>query len=313
MKRLITYCYSLLIILNCSAQSDLIPVKVGKYWGYANEKGELIINPTFLNAYTFANGLACVEARNTVMPGYENVGFEKGLYGYINTKGNFVIKPQLMIASSFEFGAAIVRYVNKPEFSVIDKNGKVLFSESSKMIRINSFFEGGVARVRKMKNQKPLDGDYYINTKGDFVAKPKLPSPYFSMEVDGKVRAGDNIFVDDLAPFYSVPLPKGGEKIKLGLINKNGTIIWQDMYYGIRVFSKNLIFAKTSENLWEALNLEGVKIFPSTYEDVQVYHNKLIFVKGINDLYGAINSSGQEVIKPKFDAVSIDDFDAGIK
>lgn len=53
-------------------------------WGFIDQKGEVVISPTFLRASEFSEGLAAVSIEN-------NDG--RSAYGFIDTKGEFVIGP----------------------------------------------------------------------------------------------------------------------------------------------------------------------------------------------------------------------------
>src|SRR5579862_394911 len=59
---------------------DLFPVDVKGKWGYIDEKGKIVIEPTFESAANFTEGLAAVKAN--------------GKYGYIDRTGKFVIQPE---------------------------------------------------------------------------------------------------------------------------------------------------------------------------------------------------------------------------
>ena len=80
-------------------------------WGYKNQKGAVVIQPTFDEAFQFAGGFACVEKNEKL--------------GYIDTEGNVVIDFQFDCANSFSDGLACVTKDDKTGF--IDYEGKYVF------------------------------------------------------------------------------------------------------------------------------------------------------------------------------------------
>ena len=56
-------------------------------WGFANEKGKILIEPAYEEAKSFSNGLAAVK--------------KGGLWGFINEAGEMVIEPQFAHADYF--------------------------------------------------------------------------------------------------------------------------------------------------------------------------------------------------------------------
>lgn len=84
--------------------------KHGKF-GYKNEQGKIVIEPTYDEAFNFKEGLACVELKEQV--------------GFINTLGEIVIPIVYDTACSFSEGLASVTKDEKCGY--IDKEGNVVF------------------------------------------------------------------------------------------------------------------------------------------------------------------------------------------
>lgn len=77
-----------------SFSDGLAIIKLNKLYGYIDKKGDVVIEPTFLRATDFSEGLAVVQ---------ENI---KSKLGYINKQGNFIIKPRFEEATLFNDGLA---------------------------------------------------------------------------------------------------------------------------------------------------------------------------------------------------------------
>ncbi len=140
-------------------------------YGYIDELGKLVINPSYEDARNFSEGLAAVcegkgcysfsaktdqprkwgyidksgaivitpqfDAANDFKEGFASVSVG-GKWGYIGNRGNFAINPQFDGAGDFEKGFATIRAeVHDTEnttiskFGYIDKTGKVIWQPSN--------------------------------------------------------------------------------------------------------------------------------------------------------------------------------------
>jgi hypothetical protein len=120
-------------------------IKVGKKWGFMNQKGEYPIQPQFDEVDIFSEGLAAVKVgakwgfidpkgNFVIRPQYDGTGnFSDGLaaakiggrWGFINKKGEVVIKPQFEDEPTpFFFGEAMVMIGGRKEY--IDPAGRAV-------------------------------------------------------------------------------------------------------------------------------------------------------------------------------------------
>lgn len=120
MKLLLKILILIILTSNAFAQNnkELYPITKGNLWGYIDKTGKTIIEPQFLTAGSFSEGLAPVRL--------------KGTYGYIDQIGNFTILPKYDLALSFNNGLAKVFIDGKPFF--IDKKGNIIFQHNYKNI-----------------------------------------------------------------------------------------------------------------------------------------------------------------------------------
>ena len=89
-----------------AANDGYAAVKVGSQWGFADAKGELVIQPQYENARSFSLGLAPVE--------------ENDRWGYINTDGELVVEEKYFDAGVFSpDGAACVKSAAAWSFLVL--------------------------------------------------------------------------------------------------------------------------------------------------------------------------------------------------
>lgn len=154
--------------LGLSSADELFVVKSGEKYGYANIKGEIVINPSYDCASPFYEGYASV-CRN-----------EK--YGFIDKIGNEVIKCQYDGTSNFSENLCVVSVGGK--YGVINTKGKYVVNP--KYERIISYQEG-YAKFEKD------DKWGYIDTKGKEVipAKYELAHSFINgvgaVSIDGKI------------------------------------------------------------------------------------------------------------------------------
>ncbi len=93
--------------------------------GYFNEKGEIVIPPTFDYAFPFAEGRAVVCQGCTVEMMDEYAIHKGGRWGYIDTSGQVVIPLDYAFANDFMDGRAAVTHLDG-RASDIDRDGKIL-------------------------------------------------------------------------------------------------------------------------------------------------------------------------------------------
>ena len=130
---------------------DMAAVRIFRYWGYIDKKGELVIKPQFKEAGEFSDGLAYVRKPESHTYGFIN---KKGKlvisdiyeeaqnfnedrcavclddkWGYINTKGETVIPFKFESAGNFyggEANVAIISEKGEEVFFVIDTEGNMV-------------------------------------------------------------------------------------------------------------------------------------------------------------------------------------------
>jgi hypothetical protein len=122
-------------------------------WGFIDQKGTFVIEPQFIEAFDFSEGLAAVRIRQV------NAPQAQWLCGYIDRTGNVVIEPRF--DGAFDFSDGIARVVVAGRRGFIDKNGKWVVE--AKFDDARDFHEG-LAAV------KIADRWGYIDTSGKMPA-----------------------------------------------------------------------------------------------------------------------------------------------
>jgi len=220
----------LLVILaasfQVSAQNFLTQVKPkdSRLWGYANQKGELVIPARFEKCYPFSSaGLA---------PIYDT---RERQYYFINVKGeklttevtSFKLQDGFADVESFTNGLIQVKIGEK--WGYLDKGGKI--GIPAKYESTTSFDDGlAIAKV---------SGNYVvIDTKGT------------EKTVVGTGITEIRQFSEKLAPF------RGADR-KYGFIGADGKIAIPGQFESVGYFKNGLAWAKTPERLLGYINPKG--------------------------------------------------------
>ena len=178
--------------------------------GFIDFRGKTIIDPKFVFAESFSDGMAQVMLEPCVPK------VDCGLIGYIDKSGNLVIKPQFRGAKNFHEGRAAVRR-GSDEWTFIDKTGEEITKQHFKADLKNSLvvttdFSEGLAGV-KVENKWG-----FIDTKGKMVIPPQFD------------EAGK--FSEGLAAVFS--------ECRWGYIDKTGAFVIKPQFKFASEFSEGL-------------------------------------------------------------------------
>lgn len=237
---------------------DIFPIKSGGKYGYANTKGEIIVNPTYDDANSFSEGYAAVcsnekygfideKGKLVINCQYDNAySFSEGFsvvqigekYGAINNKGEYVVNPKYDDLRRFSEGYAA--FSSNGKYGFVDTKGKEVIKAQ---YDVCGSFKNGVAPVKK-------SGKYgLVNNEGKEILKPTYdhiysPSYYdkrYAFSYGGKLgylsENGDvcvsNKYIDG-SDFYSdgYAIATTDDK-KVAIINTSGDIVNNKKYYGL--------------------------------------------------------------------------------
>lgn len=266
---------------NVSASADYhgtlyIIKQEGKY-GYGDNNGNIVIQPLYLQAKEFAEGVAPVK-------------IQEGVWGMINTKGD-VVATLKNIDEVYEFseGLAVVRkgakygYIDKKQLVVpIKFDNAESFSEGLAVVAIRE----GSTFLEKLHNAKYG----YIDKTGNQV-------------IDCQFRSAGK-FKEGIAPVSSE-----ATDFLWGYIDKAGQYVIEAKYFTAREFSEGL--APVTRNLGASGFIDHQENFaiPPQFSWTYSFSEGLarVVVKG---KYGFIDKTGKIVIEPVFEYA--DDFKNGL-
>jgi hypothetical protein len=287
-KLIITVLYVLFILLTGAShgQEYLIPAKKNGLWGYINKNEDWMIRERFDKAFSFTQGLACVQYYDqwgfidkngqwVIKPRFDKAKpFSEGLacvqiagkWGFIDKTGTMIIPPQFYAVSSFSDGFAVI--YNGSRFEYIGKNGQVVMD---KKFDIAKPFTDGLASVIYQGEKG------FIDFNGNWIIKHNF----------NKADA----FSEGLA------LVKRGEKY--GFINHRGDLVIPLRYVDANHFRDGLASVKIN-NKWGYIDRQGVTRFSPEFEYAGEFMNGQAVVRK-KGKYGIIDKNGNWVINAVYE------------
>ncbi len=285
-----------LITLTNPGRSDtLYPVNVNNWWGYMNQRGQLVVFPRFDWADDFYDGLARAVT--------------DGKTGYIKGNGGWVLKPVYPYADRFAGGRAIVG--DGKHFGFIEKSGKLLvpvrldgalrFHDSLAAVRVDGLcgyinragdveiplqftqarsFHEGFAAVSWAGPQGSPDQWGYIDRRGKVV---------FSDASGSVLELGD--FNDGLARV------RGGEK--WGYLGRGWKLRIDARFDEARDFTNGIAAVRIGEK-WGFIDKTGRLVIQPTYDSADDMDDKLIMVT-LAGKVGYINRVANQGVDAQFE------------
>lgn len=258
--------------VNTYRTAKIVPVRVKEtfLYGYLDHQGNVVIEPSYLSASSFHDGLALVTDPAT------------SLKGYIDMKGRWVIEPAFDSASDFNEGVA---WVAQPDscLRLIDRTGNVRFTFPQAMSA--SVFAGGVAEF------DTADGTLgYVNKKGESrlfgekFTRMLLPSDGYVIYYDslsnmcvGKldglelnpVKRPEGMDVVAISTKYRQMIVKVDDRF--GVVDFDGKMIVNPRYKGLEFDSDGMIAVRDEKDRIGWLNTKGEEVIPMKYKKVDFF------------------------------------------
>lgn len=320
MKKIFIILVSIFLYQSLLAQKAAV-VKLNDKFGYINEDGSWLIEPTYLKAGDFHDGLAPV--------------FSGEKWGFIDSNNKLVIDYKFIRAKAFNSGIAIVQegekwfYIDKTGeevkfqinsdkpydfhdgLAIVKKEGKVGMINNKgqnvidqKYIKILPF-NNGIAKVR-------LDDKWgFIDTKGNYLLEPKYTKigkhlsegvticregELWGLLINGEfnvvkvaVKLWDFIDGEKLAAAMTIDK-------KIGFIDRTGKWIVPPTFIKVREFHNGLAPVYMGEKKWGYVDVKGVVVIDIQFRDGEVFSADGLAPVKLKKLWGFIDKSGVMVI-----------------
>ncbi len=290
-------------------------------WGYIDEKGEVVIEPSFKSATQFREGLAKVEVYNQ----------EKGVHylGFINGEGKFAIKPQYSNATDFFDGLAKVRTYESNLEGIsffINTRGEKVFEVKEIAFEKQYFSEGltdyaqnGKLGFINKKGEVAIEAKYDgVGPFKDGLARVEIGSNYYNSKVGFINKEGEFVIEPTYRHGYDfsdgLALVNDRTSFPVEIINTENQIIREIPYDGCNLkygYSEGLLSITLrpipgslfSPRLCAFIDREGKVAIKPQFNRVLPFKEGLAAVR-VNSKWGFIDKTGEFVIQPQYDRVS---------
>lgn len=310
MKAKLFYLYSLTIILSCTiidndnsiVSQELYRIHVNEKFGFINEKGKLVIEPQFDNAFLVFSDSVC----------YAETGERHGL---INTTGEFILDLSSDIYYVYQFREethVAIFVANNGRRGLINKFGDIIIPAIYKDVRFNDY--GYIV-------EDTLGNMGYVNSYGEFI----VPCEYDAVNgyneglmvvaTSSKYGYVDTIGIWVIDSIYddARAFGNGFARVlvnnKWEFINHTGTKVEKLNYDEILSgFTGNRAFVRKGDKTL-LIDTLGTKIAEISADSVFGFNNGYAsFLR--NGRYGVIDSMGIVIIRPTYER--IEDFYNGL-
>lgn len=241
---------------NSSNVSDFTPFYENGLYGYKNHAGEVVIQPKYVDAYPFSDGLG-------------RVALKKNKYFYINSSDKKVVSAEKYHdAGDFHNGLAWVGFLFEDrsimQYGYINKKGK-------RVIKISFTSPGDFIGEVALAYKKDL---YFINKAGKIVSEALYDrTSYHDRIVRLKKKNGDNRYY-----YFDV----------------NGNNITPTGFEKGYVFSEGMA-AVSNDGKWGFINTKGDIVIPLKYESVEASFNEGLAMVDDENRRLFIDKSGNQV------------------
>lgn len=307
------------------------------YWGFIDRSGKLAIEPKFLSASDFHEGLAAVQM--SVKEGEESTS-EK--WGFIDKSGKIAIEAQFDQVHAFSEGLAAARqgkwgfidktgkFVIEPQFDDVDRFSEGLAPAAIDTLRWGFIDKSGHFKIEpNFKSAQPfadkraavLFGDgsnsYTFHMSEDTYDVRGGQWNYIDKEgkivIDSRFDAA-GLFSQGLAPAAVGRNQGTSQPDKWGFINAAGYLSIKPQFNAVHAPSEDCAAVQFGTwkkiggghhswipGKWGYINLKGKTLIKPQYQGADRFSEGLASVL-IDEKYGYINKQGKMVIEPMYRA-----------
>lgn len=241
-----------------SLTGRIIPYYSDALWGYKNTLGQVVIQPAFINALEFADGVAFAQTPD-------------GLYGLLSVHNVWLVEPVWTNVLPFSDGYAAVEQGGK--WGYIDQTGKVMIDY---IFREAGSFHCGRAMARSGSAYGYIDilGNFAVSTKwrkaGDFSEDLAFATSdeyekdrqYIINKVGEKVATlGSSVKGDRFSEGFAAVVEDGSVHYYM---NATGRSAFQNTYLDAKAFSNGLAAVRTADG-WGYINTLGSFEIPAKF------------------------------------------------
>ena len=274
-------------------KQELIAVRVGEQWGYADKLGNLRIAPAFEYAGQFSKGLAVA-----------SVG---GKDGYLKPDGTWFLEPQYEQLGPYCPSRGRMKAGN--QWFLVDNQGNALSEGYENMYPLVE----GMARVQRGEkitfingDGAPITGEWFDDAKAydDGLAAVRRGDDWFLLGADGRLHGPyAQAFPPQLGLARFVVSGEG-----VGYMRNDGAVVVPANYQDALGFVDGLA-AVCRDDKWTFIDSSGQELHAPHWESTMSFSEGLAAVRQ-GGKWGLVDETGQLAVAPAFD--SIEAFSGGL-
>jgi hypothetical protein len=283
-------------------------------YGFIKEDGSYAINPIYMAATSFSEGLAWVVTKGGVPTAIDKKGkiqitlknakqvrvFHEGLaafcsinangeqkWGFINKSGEIVINPQFNYVSSFSNGLCAVGN-DKDKYGYINKDGKIV---------VNYQFDA-------VSDYKPISIKQFLFIKTTkYFATVRTSDKWGAIDKDGKYTINpqfQDLSIDTKAGMFLVKMND-----KYGWCDEKGKMKINPQFDNAQFFGNYGLAPVLIGEKWGYIDKEGKVQINQQFDIALPFFDDIAFISAGEKL-GAIDKTGKYTINPQFNGMSVD-------
>lgn len=247
------YISILLVLVSCSTTRKnciIYPFVKSGLWGYIDANCKEIIEPKYIYAYEFRNGLAAVQ--------------EDSLFGFINIKGKMYIEP-------------MYKYINYKKTQILaslpnnEFDTKPIFSTEEDIINLEFNERERILFNSKHNIKLKLDRKYYLweSLSDSLIRVSERTNIFIQCYIDIKgneIIRIENVYGDDFHEGLAAVQYGDQRPLKFGFIDKKGNLAIPAIYDEIIKGFCNGIACVVKDNYWGYINKKGNWIWKHEFE-----------------------------------------------
>jgi len=287
----LTISFFILLIGNSAIGQNLLSFSEDGKYGFIDSSGQTVIEPKYLAAQQFSEGVAFV--------------YENGKAGLINEKGKYLIEPLFDHASPFKAGVAIV--VIDSLHGLIDQTGKYIIDPKFQRIYFQSEEKIGVKRndlwgFYSTRTGLPLTEINYsiigAFNEGLAMIQDKNTKKYGFINEVGEIQIPCNL-VSVYSNFQNGFAAVCDASRQNCFINRKGENAFNNNYYSVEGFHENYAFVKDMNyRSGYFIDTLGKRVSPQTFKNVWYFTEGFCGVQ-TDSSFAVINSNHEIVFESK--------------
>lgn len=276
-------------------------------WGYLAPDGSWAIEPAFLSADSFSEGLAVVETEGE---------YHESVFGYIDQTGSYSGNLHPWFTGAWKFSDGLARVTdNSSDYFYINRKAELAFPQRILQNDAGNYYE---AFVNAFNFATDFCGGYaLVAEENPYTGKTQFAvisdTGELVLQLDPKYCEGEMHAVAGSAPDengYCIVGVENGGSVLYGVLNLQGETVLPLEYDEIYPFAEGC-FAARKAGLWGFVDADGQTVLPFQFEGARPFSGTAAPVKQDGN-WGIVDREGKWLREPEFASVSEAGFSEGL-